>query len=189
MKFIYCIHETGKILWKTIPYALQIANHILTSTRNHKRKCETNRPSAYHITPKRGNVGNPSSCFYYRHLTPDGVMGVFLPSLWKIRPFPNNYELWIMNFALFMTRTSVRLYERVGFTRCMDFPNNYELCITHYELFWASTRVRPYSQIQFLRCISQQLRIMNYELRIKMHLVVGKTKKDAIARVFLSLRY
>ncbi len=39
-----------------------------------------------------------------------------------------------MNFALFMTRTSVRLYERVGFTRCMDFPNNYELCITHYEL-------------------------------------------------------
>jgi len=39
-----------------------------------------------------------------------------------------------MNFALFMTRTSVRLYERVGFTRCMDFPNIYELCIMHYEL-------------------------------------------------------
>ena len=39
-----------------------------------------------------------------------------------------------MNYELIMTRTSVRLYERVGFTRCMDFPNNYELCITHYEL-------------------------------------------------------
>ena len=82
-----------------------------------------------------------------------------------------------MNYELAMTRTSVRLYERDRFTRCVDFPNNYELCITHYELFWASTRVRPYRQIQFLRCISQQLRIMNYELRIKTHRRLWRNKK------------
>ena len=52
-------------------------------------------------------------------------------------------------------------------------PHNYELRIMNsharshnYELriIRASTRVRPYEQIQFLRCISQQLRIMHYEL-------------------------
>ena len=132
--------------------------------RNNKRKCETNRSSAYHITPKRGNVGNPSSYFLYRYLTPDGVIGGFPASLLKFRPMDNIPT--IMNYELIMTRTSVRLYERVGFTRCVDFTNNYELCITHYELFWASTRVRPYGQIQFLRCISQQLWIVNYELWI-----------------------
>ena len=52
-------------------------------------------------------------------------------------------------------------------------PLNYELRIMHYEFPWlspqlriirASTRVRSYEQIQFLKCISQQLRIMHYEL-------------------------
>ena len=90
--------------------------------RNHKRKCETNRSSAFHITPKRGNVGNPSSLLKFRPM--DNI------------PTIMHYELCIMNFALFMTRTSVRLYERVGFTRCVDFPNNYELCITHYEFYY-----------------------------------------------------
>ena len=32
----------------------------------------------------------------------------------------------------------MRLYERVGFTRCVDFPNNYALRIMNYELFSAS---------------------------------------------------
>ena len=41
--------------------------------------------------------------FFYKHLTPDGVMGVFLPSLWELRPMDNiptimHYELCITNY-------------------------------------------------------------------------------------------
>ena len=69
---------------------------------NNKRKCKTNRSSAYHITPKRVNGWNPSSYFLYQHLTPDGVIGEFPPSLLKFRPMDNiptimNYALRIMN--------------------------------------------------------------------------------------------
>ena len=49
--------------------------------RNNKRKCEINRSSAYHITPKRVNGWNPSSYFFYQHLTPDGVIGGFIISV------------------------------------------------------------------------------------------------------------
>jgi|GEM_PF-3079005 hypothetical protein len=49
--------------------------------RNNKRKCETNRSSAYHITPKEVNGWNPSSYFFYQHLTPDGVFGGFIISV------------------------------------------------------------------------------------------------------------
>ena len=38
--------------------------------------------------------------FVYRHLTPDGVFGGFPASLWKFRPFLNNYALRIMNCEL-----------------------------------------------------------------------------------------
>ena len=70
-----------------------------------------------------------------------------------------------MNYELAMTRTSVRLYERVGFTRCVDFPNNYELCIMTYELTKTRTSVRLYEGlIHQMRGGSQQLRIMHYEL-------------------------
>ena len=64
-----------------------------------------------------------------------------------------------------MTRTSVRLYERVGFTRCMDFPNNYELCIMNYELIMTRTSVRLYEGwIPQMHGFSQQLCITHYEL-------------------------
>ena len=48
---------------------------------NHKRKCETNRSSAFHITPKGVNGWNPSSYFFYQYATPDGVMGGFIISV------------------------------------------------------------------------------------------------------------
>ena len=49
--------------------------------RNNKRKCETNRPSAYHITPKGVMWGIRHHIFFYQHLTPDGVMGGFIISV------------------------------------------------------------------------------------------------------------
>ena len=70
-----------------------------------------------------------------------------------------------MNYELAMTRTSVRLYERVGFTRCMDFPNNYALRIMNYELIMTRTSVRLYEGwIHQMRGFSQQLCITHYEL-------------------------
>ena len=142
--FFFRMHDIGEFLWNTIPYALWIANYILTSTRNHKRKCETNRSSAYHITPKRGNVGNPSSRFSYQHLTPDGVIIKATTS-----------------FQILGDRKGPHL--RAISIPQMDFPTimNYELCIMNYP---GDHKGPPLRQIQSLRCISQQLWIMNYEL-------------------------
>ena len=139
-KLFFWMHDIGEFLRNTIPYALWIANHILTSTRNHKRKCEINRSSAYHIPPKRVNGWNPSSYFFLPTFNAWRRNGGLKPSLLKFRPmdniptimnyelsgrpqgsaptgksnfsdvFPNNYELWITNYELTMTRTSVRLF-------------------------------------------------------------------------------
>ena len=99
---------------------------------NHKRKCEINRFSAYHIPPKGVNGWNPSSYFFYQHLTPDGVMGVFLPSLWKFRPMDNIPTIMHYEFRI-VHDTHVRASLREGWIHQMHGFSQ-QLRIMHYAL-------------------------------------------------------
>ncbi len=54
--------------------------------------------------------------------------------------YPFNYAFLIMNL-LPDTRTSVRLYVRVGLP-AVWIPNNYELCIMHYAFYMCSPTAR-----------------------------------------------
>ena len=114
---------------------------------NHKRKCETNRSSAYHITPKRGKW--MESIFIF-----------FLPTFnawrrnWGIHHLCWNYDrwiisqqLWITNYALWINHdTHVR-----ASLRGLDSPDAWIFpTIMHYELWINSCRFQESWQFQII---------------------------------------